>query len=180
MLGGVYPMGVSRARQLCADDSRARVLRAGTCALDCGQRDLRDVELIRELERTRDETLKGFSLEPRDLARTYAPGKWSVGYILHHLSDSETVFFDRIRRVLSEPRQVLWVMDQDAWARGLDYSRVPLDISRRVYESVRNASSIMRACTMSAAATLSSCIAQTACARCGMNSIRSPLITNIT
>ena len=30
-------------------------------------------------------------------------------------------------------------MDQDAWAKGLDYARVPLDISRRVYESVRNA-----------------------------------------
>ena len=30
-------------------------------------------------------------------------------------------------------------MDQDAWAKGLDYSQVPLDISRRVYESVRNA-----------------------------------------
>ena len=41
--------------------------------------------------------------------------------------------------MLSEPRPVLWVMDQDAWARGLDYSRVPLDISGRVYESVRNA-----------------------------------------
>jgi hypothetical protein len=49
------------------------------------------------------------------------------------------VFFDRIRRVLSEPRQVVWVMDQDAWAKGLDYSRVPLDISRQVYQSVRNA-----------------------------------------
>src|SRR6266705_4899377 len=95
--------------------------------------------LIRELERTRDETLKCFSLNHRDLARTYAPGKWSVSYILHHLSDGETVFFDRIRRVLSEPRQVLWVMDQDAWAKGLDYSRVPLDLSRQVYESVRNA-----------------------------------------
>ena len=76
------------------------------------------MQLIRELERTRDETLKCFSLDHRDLARTYAPGKWSVGYILHHLSDSETVFFDRIRRVLSEPRPVLWVMDQDAWAKG--------------------------------------------------------------
>src|SRR5438477_12738189 len=97
------------------------------------------VTLIRELERTRDETLKCFSLNRGDLARTYAPGKWSVGYILHHLSDSETVFFDRIRRVLSEPRQVLWVMDQDAWARGLGYARVPLDISQRVYDSVRNA-----------------------------------------
>jgi hypothetical protein len=49
------------------------------------------------------------------------------------------VFFDRIRRVLSEPRPVVWVMDQDAWAKGLDYSRVPLDVSRQVYESVRNA-----------------------------------------
>jgi hypothetical protein len=95
--------------------------------------------LLRELERTRDETLTCFSLDQRDLARTYAPGKWSIGYILHHLSDSETVFFDRIRRVLSEPRPVLWVMDQDAWAQGLDYARVPLDLSRHVYESVRNA-----------------------------------------
>jgi hypothetical protein len=97
------------------------------------------MQLIRELERTRDETLKCFSLNPRDLACTYAPGKWSVRFILHHLSDNETVFFDRIRRVLSEPRPVLWVMDQDAWAKGLDYSRVPLEISRHVYESVRNA-----------------------------------------
>jgi len=77
---------------------------------------------IQELERTRDETLKCFSLNHGDLARTYAPGKWSVGHILHHLSDSETVFFDRIRRVLSEPRP-----------------QVPLEVSRHVFESVRNA-----------------------------------------
>jgi hypothetical protein len=96
-------------------------------------------QLIQALEQTRDETVRCFSLNRGDLARRYAPGKWSVDYILHHLSDSETVFFDRIRRVLSEPRPVLWVMDQDAWAKGLDYSRVPLDVSRRVYESVRNA-----------------------------------------
>jgi hypothetical protein len=97
------------------------------------------MQLISELEKTRDETLGYFSLDQRDLMRAYAPGKWPVRFILHHLSDSETVLFDRIRRVLSEPRQVLWVYDQDAWARGLDYDRVPLDISRRVYESVRDA-----------------------------------------
>lgn len=95
--------------------------------------------LIRDLERTRDETLKCFSLDHRDLARTYGPGKWSVRFILHHLSDTETVFLDRIHRVLSEPRPVLSVMDQDAWAKALDYSLVPLDIARGVYESVRNA-----------------------------------------
>ena len=97
------------------------------------------MQLITQLEQTRDETLEYFSLGEDDLARTYAPGKWPVRFILLHLADSETVLFDRIRRVLSEPRQVLWVYDQDAWAKGLDYSQVPLDMYRRVYESVRNA-----------------------------------------
>jgi hypothetical protein len=97
------------------------------------------MDLIHQLEETRDQTLKFFALGEDDLARTYATGKWSVRFILLHLADSETVLFDRIRRILSEPRQVLWVFDQDAWAEGLDYSQVPLDMSRRVYESVRNA-----------------------------------------
>ena len=95
--------------------------------------------LIRELERTRDETLKFFSLDHSDLARTYGPGKWSVRYILHHLTDTETVFLERIHRVLSEPRPVLSVMEQDDWAKALDYSHAPLDIARGVFESVRNA-----------------------------------------
>ena len=97
------------------------------------------MQILQDLERTRDETLRYFSLDEEALARTYAPGKWSVRFLLHHLADSETVLFDRIRRILSEPRQVLWVFDQDAWAQGLDYSCLPLDISRRVYESVRQA-----------------------------------------
>jgi DinB family protein len=97
------------------------------------------MDLIHELERTRGETLSYHSLGDSDLARCYGAGKWSVRFLLHHLADSETVLYDRIRRVLSEPRQVLWVYDQDAWAKGLDYARVPLEISRRVYESVRHA-----------------------------------------
>lgn len=97
------------------------------------------IEIIEQLEATRDETLQCFTLGAPELARAYAPGKWPIRFILHHLADSETVLFDRIRRVLSEPRQVLWVYDQDAWARGLDYARKPLELSRPVYESVRNA-----------------------------------------
>src|SRR5690349_24874719 len=97
------------------------------------------MSLIRDLETTRDETLNYFALGEPDLARTRGPGTWSVRFILHHLADSETVLFDRIRRVLSEPRQVLWVYDQDAWANGLDYAQVPLELSHRIYQSVRDA-----------------------------------------
>jgi hypothetical protein len=97
------------------------------------------MSLIDDLEATRDETLEYFRLGEDDLDRSYAPGKWSVRFLLHHLADSENVLYERIARVLSEPRQVIWVYDQDAWAGGLDYSRRPLEISRRMYESIRAA-----------------------------------------
>lgn len=95
--------------------------------------------LIDDLNRTRDETLGCYDLRVDDLSRTYGPGKWSVRFLLHHLADSETVFYDRICRVLSESRQVLWVYDQDAWATGIDYAQKPLALARPVYESLRNA-----------------------------------------
>lgn len=95
------------------------------------------MEIIAQLEATRNRTLKYFDLSDEQLGRNYGPGKWPVRYILHHLADAETVLFDRIRRVLSEPRQVLWAFDQDAWAKGLDYSKLPLELSRRIYDAVR-------------------------------------------
>jgi len=97
------------------------------------------MQLIADLESTRDETLRYFSLSDADLAKTYAPGKWTVRYILQHLTDSETVLYDRIRRVISEPRQVIWWYDEDAWSKALSYSERPLEVSRGIYESVRAA-----------------------------------------
>jgi hypothetical protein len=95
------------------------------------------MDIVTRLEAVRDRTLHYFDLSGEQLDRTYGPGKWPVRFILHHLADSETVLFDRIRRVLSEPRQVIWAYNQDAWANGLDYARMPLDLSRRIYEAVR-------------------------------------------
>ena len=96
------------------------------------------MEIITQLEATRDQTLRYFELGEEQLDRSYGPGKWSVRFILHHLADAETVLFDRIRRVISEPRQVIWAFDQDAWATSLDYARLPLELSRRIYEAVRS------------------------------------------
>ena len=95
------------------------------------------MEIITRLEAARDRTLRYFDLTGEQLNCTYGPGKWSVRFLLHHLADAETVLNDRIRRVISEPRQVVWAFDQDAWAAGLGYSQMPLDLSRQIYESVR-------------------------------------------
>ena len=95
------------------------------------------MNIIEDLESTRSETLTYFELPQDELNQNYGPGKWSVRYILHHLADAETVLFDRIRRIISEPRQVLWAFDQEAWANKLNYSEVPLEISRQIYTAVR-------------------------------------------
>ena len=96
------------------------------------------MRLLDEMQTTRDETLGYFSLPDADLARTYGSGKWSVRLILHHLADAEVVLYERISRVISEPRQVLLAFDQEAWCAGLDYPNRPLEISRDLYRSARN------------------------------------------
>lgn len=93
--------------------------------------------LIEQLEKTQAETLEHFGLGEAALERRYAAGKWSVRELLHHLCDAETVLFDRIRRVISEPRPVIWAFDQDAWANRLGYGERPLRISRDLYEATR-------------------------------------------
>jgi len=95
------------------------------------------MEIISKLEATRERTLPYFDLNDEKLNRTYAPGKWSIRIILHHITDTETVLFDRVRRVLSEPGQVQWAFNQDAWVKGLNYSDMPLELSRDLYAAVR-------------------------------------------
>ena len=96
------------------------------------------MSLIAELERTRDETVRHFSLGEDELSLTYGPGKWSVRYVLVHLTHSETTFIERIQRTLSESRTVLWFMHQDLWASGLEYDKMPLELAGRLYEASRN------------------------------------------
>jgi hypothetical protein len=96
------------------------------------------MDMIERLEATKALTLNYYSLSNAELNQSYGPGKWTIKYLLHHLADAETVLYDRIRRVISEPRQVLWAFDESAWARELDYANVPLDLSKRIYGSVRD------------------------------------------
>lgn len=95
------------------------------------------MEIISKLESTRDRTLKYFELGENELASRYGPDKWPVRFILHHLADSEAVLSERIRRTICEPRPVLWVYDQDVWAKGLDYSQMSLDLARGIYAATR-------------------------------------------
>ncbi len=97
------------------------------------------LDIIARLETTRDQTLDFFDSTPNRLDAVYASGKWSVGHLLHHLADAESVLYDRIRRTISKPGGVVWDFDQDAWAAGLDYANLPLEVSKNFFAATRAA-----------------------------------------
>jgi len=96
------------------------------------------MELINQLNLTKERTLKYFDLSDHELMKTYAEGKWNVRQILHHLADAETVLYDRIRRGIAKPNQVIWAFAQDEWADKLQYNQVPLYLNKNIYSSVRS------------------------------------------
>lgn len=95
------------------------------------------MEILKGLHQTQAETLAYFQLSETDLDKTYAEGKWTVRELLHHLADAETVLYDRIRRGISKPNQVVWGFDQDEWCKHLNYQTMPLHLNQQVYTSVR-------------------------------------------
>ena len=96
------------------------------------------MDIIQQLTKCKDETLPYFQLGIKDLEKTYSSGKWSIKKILVHLADAESVLHERIKRVISEPKVIIWAFDQDRWCEHLHYADFPLDVSRQMFEANRN------------------------------------------
>lgn len=96
------------------------------------------MEIINNLKQTKIETLKYFDLPENQLSKTYGEGKWSIKQLLQHLTDAETVLYDRVRRIISEPRGVLWAFNPDNWEHHLQYNHRSLTIAKMIYSSVRD------------------------------------------
>jgi len=54
-----------------------------------------------------------------------SPEKWCVLEILGHLADTEIVYGYRLRQMLADTKPVIAPIDQDAWARNLNYLNSP-------------------------------------------------------
>lgn len=65
------------------------------------------------------------------------PGAWSVRQIVCHLSDSEIVGADRMRRVIAEDHPRLVGYDQNAWAEKLDYRRRKISQALEMFRKLR-------------------------------------------
>ncbi|ULQ58367.1 DinB family protein [Flavihumibacter rivuli] len=97
-------------------------------------------ELISRLTESREETLRCFIMDEAQLELSLSPDKWTVKEILIHLADAESVLLERIKRIIAEPKQVLWAFDQDQWAKNLEYESYPLQLAANQYKACRDVS----------------------------------------
>lgn len=64
-------------------------------------------------------------LSDRMLRYKPAPEKWCVLEILGHLADVEIIYGYRLRQMLADTKPVIAPLDQNAWARNLNYLDCP-------------------------------------------------------
>jgi hypothetical protein len=74
-----------------------------------------------------------------ELDRGPADGGWSAREVAHHLADSETTSYIRLRRLLAEDRPTIQGYDEEEFARRLWYDR-PITASLEVFRAVRASS----------------------------------------
>jgi hypothetical protein len=78
-------------------------------------------------------------LSPAELDMRPAPDAWTAREVAHHLADSETSSYLRLRRLLAEDRPTIAGYDEEEYARRLHYDR-PIESSLQVLRAVRASS----------------------------------------
>jgi hypothetical protein len=74
-----------------------------------------------------------------DLDRRAPDGGWSARMVVHHLADSESNAYIRLRRLVAEESPAIIGYDEELWASRLHYDR-PIEASLAVLGAVRAAS----------------------------------------
>jgi DinB family protein len=104
-----------------APDERRTLLdryRAGITAIDDAATGITEAELDRQ---------------PND------PDEWTARQIIHHVADSESMAYIRLRRLIAEDDPLIQGYSEPEWARRLHYDR-PIEPSLAVVRAVRTAS----------------------------------------
>jgi hypothetical protein len=94
-------------------------------------------QAVQRLTKDLREVLKFFGKPAAVQKRAYAPGKWTMREILLHLSDTEAVYLDRLRRLAAEDHAILQAFDQDKWADRLFYKTRDMKLAKQQFLTAR-------------------------------------------
>ncbi|MFZ1062144.1 MAG: DinB family protein [Acidimicrobiales bacterium] len=100
-------------------------------------------DLAREYETATEEFLAAVASVDPSLYDHHVEGGWSTRQVVHHVADSETQSYARLRRLVAEPPgTVIQGYDEALWAASplLGYQELPIEHSLAVFAAVRQSS----------------------------------------
>lgn len=96
------------------------------------------LQMLQEYEEGPDLVVQAIRDVPKEIIDAVpGPDRWSIHETLVHLSDSEIVASDRIRRALAEDNATVQVYDEEEWARRLDYKELDADLALALVIALR-------------------------------------------
>lgn len=69
------------------------------------------------------------NLDEAQLDTPYREGGWTVKQVVHHVADSHMNALSRLKFTLTEDNPTIMGYDEEAWAKTIDYTIVPINIS---------------------------------------------------
>ncbi len=70
--------------------------------------------------------------------KRYRKGGWTGKEVLIHIKDSETVNYDRLRRIIAEDKPILWFFWQDQWQKNLKYMKQDIVLAKNLFMTTRD------------------------------------------
>jgi hypothetical protein len=71
-------------------------------------------------------------------AKRYRKGGWTGKEVLIHLKDAETMFYERLRRIISESNPILWYFEEDNWQKNLNYMKQDITLAKNIFRLTRD------------------------------------------
>lgn len=84
------------------------------------------------------ETLDALFDKKEIYSKRYRKGGWTGKEVLIHLKDAETVFYDRLRRVILEANSILWYFEEANWQKNLEYMKQDITLAKNVFMLTRD------------------------------------------
>ena len=100
-------------------------------------------ERVNDYEAATSEALRAFEAITLEQLDRHEGGSWNARQVIHHLADSESHSYTRLRRLLAEPPGSLIAgYDEGAWAEcpALGYEQLPVEHSIEIFRAVRRGS----------------------------------------
>ncbi len=80
--------------------------------------------------------LMTYNLKDVQLDQPYREGGWTIRQLIHHIADSHSHAYIRVRWTLTEDNPMIKAYDQDAFAKLFDYAKAPIAWSLSHIEAV--------------------------------------------